>query len=276
MKKPRYGQHFLKHIHFAIKAVEEAELTSNEAVIEVGPGKGILTKYLLPKAGFVLTLEIESKFIDKLKEKFSGHENIEIRHADARFLEWDTLIDYLKGKGYARVKLVANLPYYMATQMVMHVLAAKAICSRLVVMVQDEVARRMCAPPGGKEYSSLSVAIQFYSTPRYVCKVPATAFAPPPLVSSAIVRLDRRVSPPVLVDSEEMFLYLVRQVFTHRRKTLRNCLQGLPQAPFQEKWEEALSAAGIDSQRRPETVSLEEFARIYQCLGNWSVKPSEG
>lgn len=270
MKKPIYGQHFLKHIHFAAKAAEEADLTQEDAVIEVGPGKGVLTKYLLAKAGFVLALEIDQRFIEKLKEKFAGSQNFEVRHADARYIKWDEIIAGLRSKGHSQVKLVANLPYYMATQMVLHVLAAKMICNRLVVMVQDEVAKRMCAGPGGKEYSSLSAAVQYYSQPYYVCKVPAKAFAPPPLISSAIIRLDRRGSPAVRVENEEMFLYLIRLVFTHRRKTLRNCLQGLTQAPGQEKWEAALSAAGLDSQRRPETVSLEEFAVLYRMLGDWS------
>ncbi len=270
MKKPIYGQHFLKHIHYALKAVEEAGVTAEDAIIEVGPGKGVLTKYLLAKAGFVQALEIDPRFINKLKEKFAGSVNFEVRHADARYVEWDEIIDGLSSRGYSSVKLVANLPYYMATQMVLHVLGARKTCNLLVVMVQDEVARRMCAGPGGKEYSSLSVAVQYYSQPYYVCKVPANAFAPPPRISSAIVRLEKRATPAVAVDSADMFLYLVRLIFTHRRKTLRNCLQGLLHAPPQDRWEQALSAARIDPQRRPETVSLEEFAAIYQCVGRWS------
>ncbi|MEW6517064.1 MAG: 16S rRNA (adenine(1518)-N(6)/adenine(1519)-N(6))-dimethyltransferase RsmA [candidate division FCPU426 bacterium] len=276
LKKPKYGQHFLKHIHYAMKAVEAAELSPEDAVIEVGPGKGVLTKYLLPKAGLVLALEIDSRFIDKLKEKFENHNNFEVRNLDARYISWDEVIGELREKGFKRIKLVANLPYYMATQMVMHVLASKARCDRLVVMVQDEVGRRLCSEPGSKDYSALSVAARYYSEPHYVCRVPAKAFNPPPLVSSAIIRLDKREAPQVHVSDEEMFLYLVRSAFTHRRKTLRKCLQGLERAPRQEYWESALARAGIDSQRRPETLSLQEFADINQALGDWMVpQPKE-
>ncbi len=266
MPKPRWGQHFLVDKAFLNDILKAADLSSQEAVIEVGPGKGVLTRALAQRAGRVLALEVDARLTAGLRERLGEMNNLEIRKQDARRLDWTATCADLRRAGFTAVKLVANLPYYLATQMVLHALAAERGCERLVVMVQDEVARRMCAGPGGREYSSFSVAVQYYGEPEYVVKVPARAFRPAPRVSSAVVKLVRRTRPPVTVADPEQFHYLVHAMFTHRRKTLRKCLTGLAGIPSPEKWEAALARAQVDARRRPETLSLQELASIVNAL----------
>lgn len=266
MPRPRLGQHFLTDLSYLEPILAAAELGPEDAVIEVGPGKGALTRALTERARRVLALEVDERLADRLHERLGARASLEVRRQDARRADWSALGRELRGAGFARVKLVANLPYYLATQMVIHALAAPEGPDRLVVMVQDEVARRMCAGPGGKEYSAYSVAVQYHGAPNYIVRVPPKAFQPPPRVSSAVVCIDRRKDPPVRAADPERFLFLVHAMFTHRRKTVRRCLQGLTGVPGPAAWDTALAAADVDPQRRPETLSLEEFARIANAL----------
>jgi len=260
------GQHFLKDQGYLAPILKAAELTREDAVIEVGPGKGVMTRGLTDAAGKVLALELDERLANRLHERLGARPNLEIRREDARRVDWTAVCGELRAAGFSRVKLVSNLPYYLATQMVIHALAAPGGCDRLVVMVQEEVARRMCAAPGGKEYSAYSVALQYYGLPSFIIRVPAKAFDPPPKVSSAVVRIDRRPAPPVALKDPDRFMFIVHAMFTHRRKTLRRCLQGSIGVPELPLWEAALAQAGIDPQRRPETLSLEELAGIVNAL----------
>ncbi|MCK5241606.1 ribosomal RNA small subunit methyltransferase A [bacterium] len=266
MKKPKLGQHFLADYSYVLKAIQAAEIDEQDAIIEVGPGKGVLTKALLKKARHVIALELDERLANRLHEKLGHNDNLEIRLNDARYVDWSEINTELLQKGYQRVKLVANLPYYLASQMVIHVLAAKQSCNRIVVMVQDEVAKRMCAKPGTKEYSSFSIAVQYYGIPKYITKVPAGAFNPQPRVSSAIIRIDHREQPLVQVSDPNKFFFLVQAMFMHRRKTLRKCMQGIKNVPRQSEWEIALKGVSIDSQRRPETLSIQEIARLFTAI----------
>jgi 16S rRNA (adenine1518-N6/adenine1519-N6)-dimethyltransferase len=268
MAKPRLGQHFLSDTSFLRPILEAAEVTGEDAIVEVGPGKGILTKALCAQAGRVLALELDERLANHLHERLGLKENLEVRLQDARRVDWAQTAAELRTRGFKQVKLVSNLPYYLATQMVIHALAAEQGCDRLVVMVQDEVARRMCAGPGGKEYSAYSVALQYYGIPSYVIKVPPQAFNPPPKVSSAVVRIDRRAQPPVKLDDPDAFFFIVHAMFTHRRKTIRRCLQGSTGVPGQAVWDRGLERAGLDPQRRPETLSMEELARLVNGIEN--------
>ena len=266
MAKPRLGQHFLTDVSFLRPILDAAEITAQDAVVEVGPGKGILTKALCAQAGHVLALELDERLANMLHERLGKKENLEVRLQDARRVDWAQIASTLRARGFQQVKMVSNLPYYLATQMVIHALAAPQGCDRLVVMVQDEVARRMAAGPGGREYSAYSVALQYYGVPQYIIKVPPGAFNPPPKVSSAVVRIDRRAQPPVALNNPDEFFFIVHAMFTHRRKTIRRCLQGSAGVPAQAAWDQGLERAGIDPQRRPETLSLEEMARLVNGL----------
>jgi len=266
MKKPKLGQHFLIDRKYVGKAIQAAELKENDGVIEVGPGKGVLTKSLLKRAGYVLALELDQRLANRLHEKLGHFQNLEIRLQDARFVDWSAVSDELRQKGYQPVKLIANLPYYLASQMLIHVLAAENGCDRIVVMVQNEAAKRMCAEPGSKDYSAFTIAIQYYGIPKYLVKVLPQAFNPPPRVASALIRIDRRDKPLVEVKDPNQFFYLVHAMFTHRRKTLRKCLQGIKNVPALPVWEAALKAVGIDSHRRPETLSIQELSRLVAAL----------
>jgi 16S rRNA (adenine1518-N6/adenine1519-N6)-dimethyltransferase len=265
MAKPRLGQHFLTDRSYLKSILDAAELTVRDAIIEVGPGKGVLTQALVRSAGKVLALEVDARLVARVSEKLEAAKNLEVRHQDARRVDWAQLAEALRAEGWDHVKLVANLPYYLASQMVIHALAAPAL-ERLVVMVQEEVARRMCATPGGKDYSAFSIAVQYYGAPRFVVRVPPKAFRPPPRVSSAVVCIDRREKPPVEVADPDRFFFIVHAMFTHRRKTVRRCLTGLDNMPDASRWEAALAQAGIDSQRRPETLSLNELAALVNAL----------
>ena len=266
MAKPRLGQHFLRDRRYLAPILAAADLTPSDGVIEVGPGKGALTRELVRRAGRVLALEVDPRYADGLHARLGHAGNLEVRLQDARRIDWSRTVDEVRAAGVRTVKLVANLPYYLATQMVIHALSAPGALSRLVVMVQDEVARRMCAEPGSRTYSAYTVAVRYYGVPDYVVKVPPAAFAPPPRVASAVVRIERRDAPPVRVPDPGVFFLLVQAMFTHRRKTLRRCLQGLRGMPAQPAWEAALHAAGLDGGRRPETLSLEELARLVRAV----------
>ncbi len=270
MSKPRLGQHFLADLSFLKPIMDAAHVGPEDAIIEVGPGKGVLTKALCEKAGHVVALELDERLAGRLHERLQLRANLEVRLQDARHVDWTALCTELRTKGYKQVKLVSNLPYYLATQMVIHALAAPNGCDRLVVMVQEEVARRMCATPGGKEFSSYSVALQYFGQPSFVVRVPPKAFNPPPRVSSAVVCIDRLAQPPVELVDPDRFFFLVHAMFTHRRKTIRRCLQGSHGVPDQGVWDAALAKAGIDSIRRPETLSMQEMAAVVNAVETWT------
>lgn len=266
MAKPKLGQHFLVDIGFIHKIMNAADVTEKDAIIEVGPGKGILTKALCKKAGLVMALELDERLADLLHDRLGHFENLEIRKQDARYVDWTALCNELRDRGYQSIKLVSNLPYYLATQMVIHAMAAEQGCEVFVVMVQAEVARRMDAGPGGKDYSSYSVAVQYYASTKYICTVPAKAFNPPPQVSSAVIRLEKRDKPALELADPDKFFYIIRAMFNHRRKTLRKCLQGATGVPDQKAWDHVIAKVGIDPVRRPETLSMEEMAALVDAI----------
>lgn len=266
MAKPKLGQHFLKEERFVSKAVQAAELNQHDAVIEVGPGKGVLTKALCRSAGLVLALELDGRLADGLHARLGHLENLEIRQTDARTIDWQKLGSELAARGYQSMKLVSNLPYYLASQMVIHALAPSQGCQRIVVMVQAEVARRMNAEPGSKDYSAYTLAVQYYASTRLICTVPPKAFMPPPNVMSALICLDKRSQPALALADEDHFFYYVHAMFAHRRKTLRKCMQGATGAPSQAVWDEIIAQTKLDPKRRPETLTMQEFAQLIAAI----------
>jgi len=249
----KLGQNFLIDEHVVQSIVKAANITQGDAVLEIGPGIGTLTQGLAEAGAAVTAVEIDRRLIEVLAKTLEGYENIRVVHGDI------LRIDIGKEVAAPRYKVVANLPYYITTPIIMGLLEAHMPVDILVTMVQKEVAQRMVAVPGTKDYGSLSVAVQYYTKPEIMFVVPPASFIPPPAVDSAVIRCTVREKPPVEVN-ERIFFRVVKAAFAQRRKTLSNTLKttGVPADILKV----ILEKAGIDGGRRGETLSLEEFAAI--------------
>ena len=251
------GQTFLVDRRALQRIVEAAELEPTDAVLEVGPGIGQLTRLLAARAGRVIAVELDPRMVAALRDELAGCRNVEVVQGDILALDPGALV------GRGAYKVVANLPYYITSAAIRHLLEAQPPPSLLVLTVQREVAERITAAPG--DMSLLSVSVQFYGRPRRVARIPAGAFYPPPKVESAVVRIDVYPEPPIRVDDVRHFFDVVRAGFSQRRKQLRNALAaglGLPA----EQVAATLRQAGIDPRRRAETLSLEEWSAISHQL----------
>ncbi len=250
------GQHFLIDKNIVHKIVRLAELQPGETVLEIGPGRGILTEALLDSSGLVVAVELDAALCAHLRATLGRRSNFRLVEGDA--LTFD----------YAQVPspflVVANLPYYVSTPLLFRLLEDRRRIDRLVLMLQEEVVARLAAAPGGKDYGALSIAAQFYCEVRQAFRVPPTCFRPKPQVGSAVVVLTPLPKPRVSVADEAFFFRIVRAGFAHRRKALPNSLrdEGFEGAPTAA----ALEQAGIDPRRRAETLSIEEFAALTDAL----------
>lgn len=260
--KKSLGQNFLTDLHVLEKIVDAAELTEQSGVIEIGPGIGALTEQLADRAKRVVAVELDRRLLPILKSQFIDRGNVEFIHGDALQVDFDQIIRE-RFADCDQVHVVANLPYYVTSPIIIRLLEEKYKLYNIVIMIQKEVAERIVAKPGTKEFGALSVLIQYYTEVNWVAKVPSHVFVPRPKVDSAVVRLDRRTIPPVEVEDEKRFFQVVRASFAQRRKTLANTLssQAFPQLP-KEKVYQMLNEVGIEPSRRGETLSLEEFARL--------------
>lgn len=265
--KKSLGQNFLIDGNILDKIVEAAELDEAAGALEIGPGIGTLTQELCEAAKQVVAVEKDNRLLDVLAETLADYENVHIHHADV--LEADLHALFAKWFQGMQVSVVANLPYYVTTPIVMKLLEERLPLRNIVVMVQREVADRMAAKPGGKDYGALTIAVQFYTAPEIVCRVPESAFMPAPNVESTVIKLKVRSEPPVQVSDQKLFFHLVKASFAQRRKTLLNNLQNNLQ-PKREKEDllRVLEATGIDPTRRGETLSLEEYAKLANALAN--------
>jgi len=253
----RLGQNFLAAPDVVDSIVAAAGVGAGGAVLEIGPGIGTLTQALAEAGARVTAVEIDGRLVEALQKTLAGYDNIRIIHGDILKLDIGREIS-------GRFTVVANLPYYITTPVVMRLLKMRLSIDRLVLMVQREVALRMVARPGSKDYGALSVAVQYHTEPQVAFSVPAGAFIPAPKVDSAVVRCEVRGRAAVEVGSEELFFRVVRLAFAQRRKTLANALKaGLGD---REAVDKVLAAAGVDGMRRGETLSLAEFAAI---ANNW-------
>lgn len=258
------GQNFLIEPKFIEKIVAAAELDQSQLVVEIGPGMGALTQILAENAGHVIAVELDRDLISILGEVFADNSNITIIHQDVLQLDFNLVTAEIKeGRQFVPgFKVVANLPYYITTPVIMKILEGKYNWTTMVLMVQKEVAQRFMASPGTKDYGSLSVAVQYYCQPSLVTTVPRTVFFPRPEVESAVVKFVRREVPPAQVNSEKIFFALVKAAFAQRRKTLLNALTKAGPQKNKEEWQEILTYCRIDPLRRGETLNIEEFARL--------------
>uniref|UniRef100_A0A7C1IZT5 Ribosomal RNA small subunit methyltransferase A n=1 Tax=Ammonifex degensii TaxID=42838 RepID=A0A7C1IZT5_9THEO len=262
--KKRWGQNFLINPGIVDKIMAVAEISPDDTVIEIGPGMGALTARLAEQANRVVAVELDRSLVALLRGELAAYGNLRVVEGDALRVDFDALVK--DSGGTFPYKVVANLPYYITTPLLTRLLSGDFAVSLLVIMVQKEVALRLVARPGTKEYGSLSVLAQFRSEPDLVAVISRGSFFPAPAVDSAVVRLRVRTMPPVLVTDEALFFRVVRAAFGQRRKTLLNALAGAGLGPDRPTWEAILKRAGIDPQRRGETLTLAEFAAIARAL----------
>lgn len=264
--KKSLGQNFLIDQNILNKIVAAADLDSTKGALEIGPGIGALTEKLAQQAKSVTAVEIDQRLVPILQEVLEPYPHVRIHHADVLKTDLEALFQQ-DFADVSKVSVVANLPYYVTTPILMKLLEEKLPLENIVVMIQKEVAERMAASPGTKDYGSLSIAVQYYSVPELVCIVPRTVFIPQPNVESAVIRLTVREQPPVEVDDEAFFFLVVQASFAQRRKTIANNLKSrfFP-GEGRERLEALLSEAGIEPSRRGETLSLQEYATLSNIL----------
>ena len=250
----KLGQNFLIKRGIVDEIVHAAELTVGEPVLEVGPGIGTLTQGLAQSGADVTAIELDRRLLEVLDTTLASYDNVRIIHGDVLKLDVPMIMNHKP------FKVVANLPYYITTPIIMSLLESKLPIERLVVMVQKEVALRMIAKPGTKDYGALSVAVQYYTEPDIVLDVPPKSFLPAPAVTSSVIRCVLRDKPPVDVIDEKLFFRVVKAGFAQRRKTFSNTMKttGLTR----DRIEELLAKANIDGQRRGETFTLQDFADV--------------
>jgi len=265
--KKSLGQNFLTEPNILRKIAEAGDLSKEDGVIEIGPGIGALTEHLARHAGKVLAFEIDQRLIPVLEDTLSPYDNITVVNED--ILKADVVAEAKKVFDEEQpIKVVANLPYYITTPIMMHLLMSPLDITTMVVMMQKEVADRMTAKPSTKAYGSLSIAVQFYMEAKLAFIVPKTAFVPQPNVDSAIIKLEKRDKPIVDVIDETFFFELTRASFTQRRKTLWNNLTSHFGKDEDTKYwlQTSLDECSIDPKRRGETLSIEEFGKLSNAL----------
>ncbi|WP_055105381.1 16S rRNA (adenine(1518)-N(6)/adenine(1519)-N(6))-dimethyltransferase RsmA [Paenibacillus ihumii] len=271
--KKSLGQNFLIDQNILAKIIEAAGLDKSKGALEIGPGIGALTEKLAQQAGKVTAVEIDQRLLPILEEVLEPYPHVEVVHGDVLKLNLRELFER-QFADVSGVSVVANLPYYVTTPILMKLLEEGLPLEHIVVMIQKEVAERMAASPGGKEYGSLSIAVQYYSEPELVCIVPHTVFIPQPNVESAVIRLSVRKEPPVSVEDEDFFFDVVHASFVQRRKTIANNLKSrfFPKEG-RERLEQLLAEAGIEPSRRAETLSLQEYAVLSNVFFSAGLKP---
>lgn len=261
----KYGQNFLIDTNILKKIVDASCITEQDCVLEIGPGIGTMTQYLAKSAKEVIAVEIDRALIPILEDTLSGYDNVTIINEDILKLDIGRMVEE-KNEGRA-IKVVANLPYYITTPIIMGLLEGHVPIESITIMVQKEVADRMQTGPGTKDYGALSLAVQYYTKPEIVAQVTPACFMPKPKVGSAVIRLARHEKPPVDVDDEKLMFSVIRASFNQRRKTLVNGLANDPKLGIsKEKALKVLETMGLPSTVRGEALSLKEFAQLSNLL----------
>ena len=262
----KFGQNFLIDSHVLNKIIASADITKDDFVLEIGPGIGTMTQYLAEAAGHVLAVEIDKTLIPILHETLSAYDNVEVINEDVLKLDICKIVE--EKNGGKPVKVVANLPYYITTPIIMGLLESHVPVESITVMVQKEVAMRMQAGPGTKDYGALSLAVQYYCEPYIAANVPPNCFMPRPKVGSTVIRLTRYSKPPVTTENEQLMFRLIRASFNQRRKTLANGLNNSPEIHLpKEVIQESIVSLGVPENIRGEALSLEQFAELSNEIG---------
>ncbi|MCI8822883.1 MAG: 16S rRNA (adenine(1518)-N(6)/adenine(1519)-N(6))-dimethyltransferase RsmA [Lachnospiraceae bacterium] len=257
----KYGQNFLIDCHVLEKIIRAAEITEEDYVVEIGPGIGTMTQYLASAAGGVAAIEIDRALIPILQDTLSGYDNVDIIHEDVLKMDLRRLAE--EKNGGRPIKVVANLPYYITTPIIMGLFEKHVPLSSITVMVQKEVADRMQAGPGSKDYGALSLAVQYYAMPYVAANVPPNCFMPRPGVGSAVIRLGTYAEPPVKVTDEELLFAVIRASFNQRRKTLQNGLAHVQKLGIsKEQTAQILREMGLSESIRGEAMTLQQFAEF--------------
>ncbi len=263
----KFGQNFLIDPHVLEKIVEAAGVTKDDFVLEIGPGIGTMTQYLCENAREVTAVEIDTNLIPILEDTLSAYDNVTVINQD--ILKLDIAKLAMERNGGKPIKVVANLPYYITTPIIMGLFESHVPIDSITVMVQKEVADRMQVGPGTKDYGALSLAVQFYAKPQIVANVPPNCFMPRPNVGSAVIRLTRHEEVPVQVDDEKLMFHIIRASFNQRRKTLANGLSNAPQVHLsKEEIQECIAELGEPLTIRGEALTLEQFAALSNIIGN--------
>ena len=266
MFQKKFGQNFLIDTHVLEKIISAAGITKNDCVLEIGPGIGTMTQYLAENARHVVAVEIDRNLIPILKETLADYNNVTVINEDILRVDIKALAEeYNGGKP---IKVVANLPYYITTPIIMGLFESGVPIDNITVMVQKEVADRMKEGPGSKDYGALSLAVQYYAEPEIVANVPPNCFIPRPNVGSAVIRLTRHKEMPVEVKDPALMFKIIRASFNQRRKTLQNGLGNAPELPYtKEQIAAAIAGMGLTPTIRGEALSLAQFAQLSDILG---------
>ena len=260
----KFGQNFLIDPHVLEKIVEAAGVTKDDFVLEIGPGIGTMTQYLCENAREVTAVEIDTNLIPILEDTLSAYDNVTVINQD--ILKLDIAKLAMERNGGKPIKVVANLPYYITTPIIMGLFESHVPLDSITIMVQKEVADRMQCGPGTKDYGALSLAVQFYAKPKVVLNVPASCFMPRPNVDSAVIRLERFKTPPVDVKNEHLMFRIIRASFNQRRKTMLNSVGNSGIGITKEALTNALETMGLPLTIRGEALTLEQFAQLSNLL----------
>ena len=263
----KFGQNFLIDTHVLEKIIAAAGVTKDDCVLEIGPGIGTMTQYLAESARHVIAVEIDQNLIPILKDPLSAYENVTVINKDILKVDIQALAQEYNGG--RPIKVVANLPYYITTPIIMGLFESNVPIDNITVMVQKEVADRMQVGPGTKDYGALSLAVQYYAEPYIVANVPPNCFMPRPNVGSAVIRLTRHQTPPVTTKDPKLMFALIRASFNQRRKTLQNGLNNSPDISFtKEQIAAAIESLGLPAAVRGEALTLEQFAALSDYFSN--------
>ncbi|MBU9743560.1 16S rRNA (adenine(1518)-N(6)/adenine(1519)-N(6))-dimethyltransferase RsmA [Lachnospiraceae bacterium ASD3451] len=266
----KFGQNFLIDTHVLEKIIRAADITKDDFVLEIGPGIGTMTQYLAENARKVMAVEIDRNLIPILEDTLAGYDNVTVVNEDV--LKLDLLELVQKENAGKPVKVVANLPYYITTPIIMGIFESHMPLHSLTIMVQKEVADRMQAGPGSKDYGALSLAVQYYAKPYIAANVPPNCFMPRPNVGSAVIRLTKHEQPPVEAADEKLLFGMIRASFNQRRKTLANGLNNSQELGYsKEQIEAAIKKAGFPPAVRGEALTLKQFAQLSNILKEMAI-----